>query len=51
MSGILQENRKLSGNVQVRRGKWHIVLNLYSEEGERKPKWISTGLAERGNKR
>lgn len=51
MTGFTQESRKLTGSVQVRRGKWHIVLNLYNGEGERKPKWIPTGLPERGNKR
>ena len=35
----------------MRRGKWHCVLNLYSEDGQRKPKWINTDLPERGNKR
>ena len=52
MKNILQENRSpITGSVQVKNGKWYAVLNLYDEAGKRKPKWIPTGLAERGNKR
>lgn len=51
MLGQLQEPRKITGSVQLQRGKWHCVINLYNEEGKRKPKWITTGLLERGNKR
>ncbi|MCI2046892.1 MAG: site-specific integrase [Faecalibacterium sp.] len=41
----------MTGFVQVKSGKYYAVLNLYDENGKRKPKWISTGLPERGNKR
>ena len=51
MKGIMQEEKNLTGSVQLRRGTWHVVLNLYNEEGKRKPKWINTSLPERGNKR
>lgn len=52
MSGMVQDSkqRKITGSVQVRRGTWHTVLNLY-EDGKRKQKWTDTGLPERGNKR
>ncbi len=40
-----------TGSVQLKNGKWYAVLNLYDENGKRKPKWISTGLPERGNKK
>lgn len=40
----------MTGSLQVKNGKYYIVLNTY-ENGNRKPKWISTGLAEKGNKR
>ncbi|MDD6011995.1 MAG: tyrosine-type recombinase/integrase [Oscillospiraceae bacterium] len=40
----------MTGSLQVKRGKYYIVLNLY-EDGERRKKWIATGLPERGNKR
>lgn len=40
-----------TGSVQLKNGKWYAVLNLYDENGKRKPKWIPTGLPERGNKK
>jgi len=40
----------MTGSLQVKNGKYYIVLNRY-ENGKRKPKWIPTGLAEKGNKR
>ena len=40
----------MTGSLQVKNSKYYIVLNTY-ENGKRKPKWISTGLAEKGNKR
>lgn len=51
MVGNLQDTKQITGSVQLKRGKWHCVLNLYDEEGQRKPKWVSTDLPERGNKR
>lgn len=41
----------MTGSVQLNKGKWYCVLNMKDEEGKRKQKWISTGLAERGNKK
>ena len=40
----------MTGSVTVKNGKYYAVLNVY-ENGERKKKWISTGLPEKGNKR
>lgn len=40
----------MTGSLQVKKGKYYIVLNSY-ENGKRKPKWIATGLPEKGNKR
>jgi len=51
MKGIMQEEKNLTGSIQLWCGTWHVVLNLYNEEGKRKPKWINTSLPERGNKR
>ncbi len=51
MIGALQETKTITGSIQLKRGKWHCVLNLYGGGGERKPKWISTDLPERGNKK
>ena len=41
----------MTGSVQVKKGKWYILLNLKDENGERKRKWVATGLPEKGNKR
>jgi len=41
----------LTGSVQVKSGKFYCVLNFKDKDGKRKPKWISTGLAIKGNKR
>lgn len=45
----------VTGSVQISKGYYYVVLNLYNELGKRIPKWISTGLKaendERKNKR
>ena len=41
----------MTGSLQIKNGKFHIVLNLYSANGRRKPKWIATGLPQKGNKK
>lgn len=40
----------MTGSLTVKGGKYYAVLNIY-ENGKRKPKWISSGLPEKGNKR
>lgn len=40
----------MTGSLTVKNGKYYAVLNLY-ENGKRRKKWISSGLAEKGNKR
>ncbi len=40
-----------TGFLAVKNGKHYAVLNLYDSSGKRKPKWISTGYAEKNNKR
>ena len=40
----------MTGSLQIKANKYYIVLNTY-ENGKRKPKWISTGLPAKGNKR
>lgn len=47
----MKKKRTITGSVQLKNGKWWVVVNLYDENDKRKPKWIDTGLAERGNKR
>ena len=41
----------ITGSVQISKGYYYIVLNIYNEFGKRKPKWISTGLKVEKNKR
>ena len=35
----------MTGSLQVKNGKFYMVLNTY-ENGKRKVKWIATGLDE-----
>ena len=42
--------REVTGSLQVKNGIFYVILNLYDEDGKRKPKWVSTGLPTRGNK-
>lgn len=41
----------LAGHLQEKKGIYYIVLNCKDEHGKRKPKWISTGLRVKGNKK
>jgi integrase len=41
----------VSGHLHEKNGVFHIILNLVDEKGNRKPKWISTGLPIKGNKK
>lgn len=41
----------VAGHLQEKKGYWYIVLNLYDENGKRKPKWIATHLPVQKNKR
>lgn len=40
----------MTGSLQIKNGKYYIVLNIY-ENGKRKNKWIKTGYPAKGNKR
>ena len=39
----------MTGSLQIKNNKYYLVLNTY-ENGKRKPKWIATELAAKGNK-
>ena len=43
--------KEVTGSLQVKNNIFYVVINLYDERGKRKPKWVSTGLPVRGNKR
>ena len=40
----------MTGSLTVKNGKYYAVLNVY-ENGNRKKKWLNSGLPEKGNKR
>ncbi len=41
----------MTGSLQIKNNKFYAVINAYDKNGKRKPKWISTGLTVRGNKK
>ena len=41
----------VAGHLQIKNEKYYMVLELRNEQGERKTKWIGTGLTAKGNKR
>lgn len=43
--------KRITGSLQTKYGKYYAVLNLYSSDGKRRQKWVSTDLPERGSKK
>lgn len=41
----------MTGSLQIKNDIYYIVINTYDKDGKRKPKWISSGLAVKGNKK
>ena len=41
----------VAGHLHEKNGYYYIILNLTDSAGKRKPKWISTGLTIKGNKK
>ena len=41
----------ITGSIQEKNGRYHMVINMPTESGKTKPKWESTGLTVRGNKK
>ena len=41
----------VAGHLHEKNGYYYIILNLTDSAGQRKPKWISTGLTIKGNKK
>lgn len=41
----------MKGNLIVKKGNYYVVINYEDESGNKKKKWIATGLSEKGNKR
>ena len=40
----------VAGHLTLKNGKYYAVLNYKNAGGQRKTKWISLGLSEKGNK-
>lgn len=41
----------MTGSMQVKNGKYYVVINTTDSSGKRKQKWVSTGLEAKGNKK
>ncbi|MCC8022297.1 MAG: site-specific integrase, partial [Clostridiales bacterium] len=41
----------MTGRLTIKNGTYYMILNLKDESGRTRPKWITTRLPERGNKR
>ena len=41
----------LTGSLQIKKGHYYAVVNMPSEDGKRRQRWISTGLQVNGNKK
>lgn len=41
----------MTGSLQIKKDKYYMVINITDGNGKRKPKWISTGYAVKGNKK
>lgn len=41
----------MTGSLQIKKDKYFAVLNIYDQNGKRKQKWLTTGLAVKGNKK
>ncbi|MDF3005855.1 MAG: integrase [Oscillospiraceae bacterium] len=41
----------MTGSLQIKNDKYFAVLNIYDQNGKRKQKWLTTGLAVKGNKK
>ena len=43
--------KEVTGNLQVKNGKYYVLVNLYDRSGKRSIKWVALGLDARGNKK
>lgn len=41
----------MTGSLQIKKDTYYMVINCYGTDGKRRPKWISTGLPAKGNKK
>lgn len=43
--------KEVTGNLQIKNGKYYVLVNLYDHNGKRSIKWVSLGLDSKGNKK
>jgi integrase len=43
--------KEVTGNLQVKNGKYYVLVNLYDRSGKRSIKWVSLGLDSKGSKK
>ncbi|MBQ8959916.1 MAG: site-specific integrase [Ruminococcus sp.] len=43
--------KEVTGNLQVKNGKYYVLVNLYDRSGKRSIKWVSLGLDSKGGKK
>lgn len=43
--------KEVTGNLQIKNGKYYVIVNLYDHNGKRSIKWVSLGLDSKGNKK
>ena len=36
--------KEVTGNLQVKNGKYYVLVNLYDRSGKRSIKWVSLGI-------
>jgi len=41
----------MTGSLQIKNDKYYAVINTYDKNGKRVPRWISTSLTVKGNKK
>lgn len=41
----------MTGSLQIKNGKYYAVINVRSNNGVRKQRWISSGISSKGNKK
>lgn len=43
--------KEVTGNLQIKNGKYYVLVNPYDHNGKRSIKWVSLGLDSKGNKK
>ena len=43
--------KEVTGNLQIKNGKYYVLVNLYDRSGKRSIKWVALGIDAKGNKK